>query len=222
MCDLKAPHETQRCEQPTEVKITGISVHSVQLKKPLTWGVKRVRDRATSPASFDSYISLSLSLLSSLHPLTLSHCWVPDGMNMFVAHSCLFSCLRPNICTPSGNNKVDLHLPFCPIYLMQRNIYDNPPTVTSGSFYHLFTMCTLFWISTNGKLNSCLWPNSKGEIVFIPCLSVFLELTNCLHHHHLFPVTLNMFCFCSIVAGVTISLSIFKSCWSQLLIEAKV
>lgn len=45
---------------------------------------------------------------------------------------CLFSSVCANICNPSGNNKVDQHMPSCPIYLMQCDIHDIFPTVTSA------------------------------------------------------------------------------------------
>lgn len=97
---------------------------------------------------------------------------------------CAFSCLCENICTPSGGNKVDLYVSSCPIYLMQHDIYDILSTVTSGPSYHLFTMCTLFWISPNGRLNCDLTAEESIQEILFFCLSVFLELTSSLHCHH--------------------------------------
>lgn len=133
---------------PWDIKVWGwINWHSPPLSGANENSYMR-GEMCSSPSNKSSFLwllhislslalSLSLSLLSSLRPLTLSHWWAPGGMHICVAHFCLFSCLCANICTPSRNNKVDLHIPSCPIYLMQRDIYDILPTVTSGSITYL-------------------------------------------------------------------------------------
>lgn len=82
---------------------------------PLKCGVTCVL-RPSSKSSFLWCLHISFSLLSALHPLTLS-CWrVAGRMHICAAHFCLFSCLCANICTPSGHKKADLHMSSCPIY----------------------------------------------------------------------------------------------------------
>lgn len=138
----------------TEVKIPGTSNYSAeQIKPALAWA-----------ASLHS---------SNCFSLNFSHFWTPGGMHVCIEHLCLFGCLFANICPPQGN-EVDPLMPCFPIYLMWYDIKDIFPTVTSGSSYHLFTMCTLLWISSDGWLNSGPWPCSRGQ-----CTRDFLYLYLC-------------------------------------------
>lgn len=104
---------------------------------------------------------------------------------IFVLPSFFFFCLfiyqhlHSTRSTDVGKIKVDPLMSCRPIYLMWPDIEDIFPTVTSGSSYHLFTMCTLFWISSDGWLNSGLWPCSRGQ-----CTRDFLFLPLCFSWAH--------------------------------------
>lgn len=128
------------------------------------------------------HIFLSLSLLSSLCPLTLSRRRMPGGMHICAAHFCLFSCLWANICTPSGDNKVDLYMSSCPIYFMQHDMTSFPQSPQALPITYL--QCAL---SSEYPLMADWTVTLQQRRVYkrFFCLSVFLELTSSLHRHHL-------------------------------------
>lgn len=110
--------------------------------KPLERDMKHGQHQATSPV-FLWPLHISLCVLSSPCPLTLSHWWEPSRAHTCAAHLCLFSCLRANIWTPTGNNKANLHMPSRPIYVWCNMTYRTSFPQSPQAFPITYLRCAL-------------------------------------------------------------------------------
>lgn len=144
-------------------------------------GVRRVRVGATSPASHGFHTSLSLSY----HALTL---WPSPAGHIFVLCICLFSCLCANICNPSGNNKVDLHMPPPILYIWCSVTYrtsfpQSPQALPITYLQYALSESPLMAVWAQ----ACDLKAEESIQEFF--LSVVLQLTGALQHHHRLPHT---------------------------------